>query len=455
MYKRLNPVPLLSYSVRYHKADAGVMVTASHNPPEYNGYKVYWSDGAQVTPPNDQNIINHYNKISDFGVIRYLDFESGVSKKLIHMVGDDVENSFFKDVLPYFINTDLCKSRGKELKIIYTPIHGSGKVPCSKMLDLLGLTNYKIVKEQELPDGNFPTVGSPNPENPSALAMAVELLKKDGADLVMGTDPDADRLGVALIHNKDVVYLTGNQMGTLMLHYILHNLNEKNKLPAQSYVIKTIVTTELQATIAEHYGVTVHNTLTGFKWICGKEREIEQKNPKAKFLFGTEESFGYLNHPFVRDKDAVTAVGLMGEMALWYKTKNMDLVDALDAIYDEFGFAYEDLLCLDYHGKEGAEKINRIMEQFRRANLKEICGEAVVKIQDYAKGVADLPKSNVLEYVMASGNKLLLRPSGTEPKIKFYILLQEKNGALSEKKKNAVARSKKIVEFIQKEAARA
>jgi len=466
IYSRLNPVPMLSFSVRHHKADAGVMITASHNPPEYNGYKAYWNDGSQVTSPHDKNIIEQYNAIVDLYSIKYLDYKIGLANGLIVEVGEDVEEVYFKTVMPYFINKELCHKHGTDLKIVYTPIHGTGRVPCCKLLNDLGLTNYKIVSEQAEPDGNFPTVTSPNPENASALKMAVELMKKENADIVMGTDPDADRLGVAISHKGEVHYLSGNQIGSLMLHYILTNLSHQHKLPENSYVIKTIVTTELQTKIAKHFGVNIYNTLTGFKWICGKVREKEQLDPKSKFLFGTEESFGYLNHPHARDKDAVTAVGLMGEMALWYKRQGMTLIDALNLIYDQFGFSHEDLLCLNYHGKEGAEKIIRIMKDFRSNPPQNIIGDEIKTIEDYQLQTItdnknnllsriDLPRSDVIGYVLASGDKVLLRPSGTEPKIKFYLLLSNKNGTLIEKKKQTSGKAAKIVKYLTERSEKA
>ena len=382
IYKRLNPVALLSFSVRYHKAHAGVMVTASHNPPEYNGYKAYWNDGCQVTPPNDQNIIDQYNSITDFNDIKYISIEDGEKKGLIHWVGEEVENEYFKSIYSKAINPKLCRERGSELSIVYTPIHGTGLIPCKRALEDLGLNNIHVVKEQASPNGNFPTVSSPNPENPEALELAVNLLKEKKADIAMGSDPDTDRLGVVISHKDELHYLNGNQIGLLMLHYILVNLREQNRMPDRPYYIKTIVTSELQSVVAKKFGVEVENTLTGFKWICGRLREIEESEPERNFLFGTEESFGYLNHDFCRDKDGISSLTLMAEMTLWYKTQDLTLIDALDKIYEEYGFSHETLLCLNYYGKEGAEKISRIMEYFRE-NSTEFAGEKVEEVEDY------------------------------------------------------------------------
>ncbi|MCO4792858.1 MAG: phospho-sugar mutase [Bacteriovoracaceae bacterium] len=462
IYKRLNPVSLLSFSTRHHKAQAGIMVTASHNPPEYNGYKVFWSDGSQVTPPNDKAIINFYQSV-EYSSIKIMDFEEGVTKGMIHWVGEDVENKYYDAIKSKIINPELCKERGKELKIVYTPIHGTGLYPCTRALDDMSLTNYLVVKEQAEPDHRFPTVSSPNPENPEALAMAVELMEKENADIVMGSDPDTDRLGVALKHEGRVQYINGNQIGVLMLHYILSNLKEQGKLPDNSYFVKTIVTTDLQKTIADDFGVETENTLTGFKWICGKVNQIEKDQPERNFLFGTEESFGYLNHDYVRDKDGVSSVTLMAEIALWYKTQGLNLFEALDKIYEKYGFSHETLLNLNYYGKDGADKIVRIMDNFRKMNPTEICGLKVTNFSDwkesYTKNLEtgdktkiDMPTSNVLGFEFENGSKFFLRPSGTEPKIKFYLLMKEEEGSLDEKKERAQKVTDSILDFIKKEA---
>lgn len=459
IYETLNPVCLLSFAIRHHQASAGVMVTASHNPPEYNGFKVYWSDGAQVTPPNDQNIISKYAEIKDYQSIKYIDFEEGIASNKIIWIGKIEEDAYFKMLEDYVIQPELCKTRGTELKLVYTPIHGTGLVPCSRVLDQMGLSNYHVVKEQAQPDKDFPTVESPNPENPMAMKLAVELMKSISADLAFGTDPDTDRLGVVLMHENEPYFLNGNQIGILMLHYMLTQLKEQGQMPDNPYFVKTIVTTPLQEVIAKHFDVEVENTLTGFKWICGRMKEIEDTQPNRNFLFGTEESFGYLNHEHIRDKDGVSSVALMAEVALWYKTQGLNLIQALDKIYDQFGFSYEDLLCLNYYGKEGADKISSIMQSFRNSSEKEICGETITLREDYninevvnyednSKKKLNLPISNVLGYHFASGNRLYLRPSGTEPKIKFYIMIQEVDGNLDEKKRNAKNKANDFLAYI-------
>ncbi len=463
IYERLNPVPLLSFSVRHHKAHAGVMVTASHNPPEYNGYKVYWSDGAQVTPPNDQNIIKNYYDIKDFSTISHIDFERGLEEGLIHWVGKDVEDAYFNITMPNCLRPELCKEKGKDLKIIFTPIHGTGLIPCSRVLNDMGLENFIVVPDQAEPDENFPTVKSPNPENPEALEKAVSLMKKENADIVFGTDPDTDRLGIALPYKGQVVYPNGNQIGLLMLNYILETKKEKNELPKNPYFINTIVTTPLQKVIANKFGVDTECTLTGFKWICSKMKQIEENEPHRNFVFSTEESFGYMNHNHVRDKDGVASVALMAEIALWYKTRGMNLIEALDELYEKFGYSKETLLCLNYYGKEGAEKIDRIMDRFRSTIKEKFQDDPIESIEDYEKGELynldtkssqkfDFPSSNVLCYNLKSGARICVRPSGTEPKIKFYIMINENSGPLEEKKKSAESKIEKALAFIKKQA---
>ncbi|WP_127714412.1 phospho-sugar mutase [Halobacteriovorax sp. HLS] len=460
IYKRLNPVPLLSFSVRHHKAQAGVMVTASHNPPEYNGYKVFWNDGAQVTPPNDMNIINNFLSISDFSTINTMDFEEGVSKGLIHWVGEDVENAYYDAIGSKTVRPQMCQEKGDKLNIVYTPIHGTGYLPCTTALKNIGFSNVQVVEEQKLPNQDFPTVSSPNPENPEALALAVKLMEDTGADIAMGTDPDTDRVGLAFKHDGEMVYLNGNQIGIVMLHYMLKSLQEQATMPSNPYFVKTIVTTPLQDVIAQSFGVEVENTLTGFKWICGKMNQIEKTNPERNFVFATEESFGYLNHEYVRDKDGVSSITLLSEICLYYKLKGMDLVDALDKIYEEYGFSHETLLNINYYGKEGSEKIARIMEDFRTYDEKTLCGDEISYLEDFKTQKSknftdltttklDLPSSNVLGFNFKNGTKVYMRPSGTEPKIKFYIMIQETEGTLDEKKARALAKTEEFLTFIK------
>lgn len=466
IYKRLNPVALVSHAIRHHHCSAGVMVTASHNPPEYNGFKVFWADGAQVTPPNDQNIINNFNAITDYGTIPYITFDEGTEKDMIEWIGEETENIYYQTILENSLGKEMTKKDGDHLKIVYTALHGTGLYPCTRALTDLGLTNILTVKEQDQPNGNFPTVSSPNPENAEALAMAVELMKNEKADIALGTDPDTDRVGIAFEHNGEVIYLNGNQIGLLMLHYILTMHKKKGTMPSRPYYVKTIVTTDLQAKVAESFGVDVENTLTGFKWICGRMKQIDETQPERNFVFATEESFGYLNHNKVRDKDGVASISLLCEIALYYKLQGKDLVDALDDIYEEYGFSNETLVSINYYGKEGAEKIIRIMENFRNFSDKEICGQTIETLSDYKNSTIksfassetmplDFIKSNVLGFKFTNGNKLFLRPSGTEPKIKFYIMIQEAEGTLEQKKSKANALASEIVKYVKTESEKA
>ena len=423
----------------------------------------YWNDGCQITAPTDKNIINNYNSITDFQTIKNMDFENAINDKLVEWVGENVENEYLKMINSKAINPKMCQEHSDKLKVVYTPIHGAGLIPCTKAFDDLGLTNYHVVAEQKEPHEDFPTVKSPNPENADALKLAVDLLKKTNSDVVFGSDPDADRIGVAVFHQKEIYYLSGNQIGSLLLNYVCENLTEQKRMPTNPYCVKTIVTTNLQAEIANHYGVKIENTLTGFKWICGLMRKIEISDPSRNFLFGTEESFGYLNHDQVRDKDGVSPIALLAEMSLWYKLKGMTLIDALDSLFEKFGFFDESLLNLNYHGADGESKIKRIMERFRSYSEKTFCGERIVITEDYltqkrknldenSETDIDLPQSNVLGLEFESNIKLLLRPSGTEPKIKFYLLIKDSNGTLEGRKERSKKKSETFFKFLTEES---
>jgi phosphoglucomutase len=461
IYKRLNPVALCSFAIRHHNCRAGVMVTASHNPPEYNGFKVFWADGAQVTPPNDGNVIEIFNSLNDYAALPRFDFDEGITKGLIEWLDEKTEDLYYENIRKECLRPELTQASGANLGIIYTALHGTGSYPCLKALRNIGLSNIISVPEQDKPDGSFPTVSSPNPENPEALAMAVELMKKQNADIVMGTDPDTDRVGVSLLHKGEVHYLNGNQIGLLMLNYILKTHKEKGTMPKNPYFVKTIVTTELQSTIAKSFGVSTENTLTGFKWICRRMAEIEKEDPSRSFVFATEESFGYLSHEYVRDKDGVSSIALMGEVALYYKERGMTLIDALDEIYEEHGFSQELLLSLNFYGVEGAEKIQRIMDNYRAYSDSNLSDEVITSLTDYQnlsiknfKTGETSPlgfsfKSNVLGFDFESGNKLFLRPSGTEPKIKFYITVAQREGDLEDKKRVAMQKAEAMVNIIK------
>lgn len=449
LFHTLTPTPMLSFAVRYFNAKCGVMITASHNPPIYNGFKAFWNDGAQVVPPVDREIISEYNKLTNWNEIKHMDFSEAVTKGLALWTDEKVDESFYQVIEKKVIqDIKLCKEHGSELGIVYTALHGSAEIPCEKIAKRLGLTNFYSIPEQAKPDGYFSTVKSPNPEDPKALAMAVDHMMKKNLDIVFGTDPDGDRLGVAVRHNNQAHFLNGNQIGALMIYYLFKTKSENNNLPENPLVIKSIVTSPIQNAIAESFGGTVLDTLTGFKWMAGLMRELEEKKSKYQFVFASEESFGYMPHNESRDKDGVSSMALMSEVALHFKLKGKTLIDALDEIYEKFGFYFESLVSQDYEGIVGAEKIKRIMEHFRNYPETHFAGEEIVEKEDYEASVGtnlktqetkkiSLPKSNVLSFTFASGNKLFLRPSGTEPKIKFYTMVREKNGTLLEKKKSA------------------
>ena len=463
IFREPMPVPLVSFAIRHHNCVAGVMITASHNPPEYNGYKVYWSDGTQVTPPRDEGIMGHFEARSDYSQAQWINFKEGFNRKIIEWVEESTERAYRDAIKTRSANWKSGHCRGRELKVIYTALHGTGDRMCRRALEDLGITDIVRVREQSSPDGNFPTVSSPNPENPEALKMAVDLMVEKEADIAMGTDPDTDRVGTAVMHNGKVIYPNGNQLGTLMLHYLLHNKKERGELGEKPYFVKTVVTTPLQEVVAKSFGVAVENTLTGFKWICHRMNTIEEESPERNFIFATEESFGYLHHPFVRDKDGVSSTALLAEMALWHKVRNKTLIDALNDIYREYGLSEEKQIALSWPGKEGAEKIQALMDRFRNRGEQPIAGQVVEVIEDYllsrktnvASGRTlnwDFPISNVLGFHLSEGVRLYLRPSGTEPKIKFYLMIHCQKGTLEEQKTRAKALMRKLSTFIHGEA---
>ena len=456
------PVALLSFCVRRYLACAGVMITASHNPAEYNGFKIYWSDGAQVTPPFDLGITDRYNGVEGFSHIRPMPFEEALSKSLVRWVDEEIEDDYIRTALAKSPNPELCRNHGGRIGVVYTALHGTGFSPCTKILKRAGFKRLTTIAEQDEPDGRFPTVASPNPEDPQALAMAVESMERQGADLAIGTDPDTDRVGAVCAHLGGRAYLSGNQIGALMLHYILSELSTKKAMPKRPYFLKSIVTTPLQEAIAEHFNVRTENTLTGFKWIGRRIGQIEKEQPESRFLFASEESFGYLHHDAVRDKDGVGSVALLCETALHHKVRGKSLVDALDSLYEEFGFFYDELLNFSYEGKEGAEKIGRIMDRFRADPSASLFGKTIEHREDYLEGATnffdgrtpeaiDLPRSNVIGYLFAGGDRLYLRPSGTEPKIKFYLTIRKGEGTLAERKRAAEASASSLASLIRTE----
>jgi phosphoglucomutase len=461
VFRELTPVPMLSFAIRHYQARAGIMITASHNPPIYNGFKAFWNDGAQVVPPTDKEIIAAYNDLTDWNDIKFMDFELAQSQQLAQWTDQNVNEAFYRVIEQQVIqDSELCQKHGGELSIVYTALHGTGQVPCTHVAKRLGFSKFHSIAEQAQPDGNFSTVKSPNPENPSAMALATDYMLKHKADLAYGTDPDCDRLGVVVNDNGNAAFLNGNQIAALMLYYIFSVKQAKQTLPKKPLVLKSIVTSPIQNAIVEHFGGEVEDTLTGFKWMAARIREHEEEATGYNFVFASEESFGYMPHAECRDKDGVSAVALMSEVALYYKRQGKNLIQALDEIYGQFGFYFESLLSLDYEGIEGSRKIQRIMDYFRQYPETHFAGEEIVAKEDYDAStsydlklqqnkIIRLPKSNVLSFSFASGNKLFLRPSGTEPKIKFYTMVRETTGELSHKKTNALKKVKQIEDQLK------
>lgn len=434
IFDELRPTPELSFAVRYLNCSIGIVITASHNPKEYNGYKVYGPDGGQVCIDMANDIIAEVNKIEDYSTIKAMDFDKAVNEKLIVELNGDVDTAFIDAVKRQVLRQDIINEYGKDLKVIFTPIHGTGNKPVRRALKEVGFENVKVVKEQENPDSNFSTVTYPNPEEKSVFNIAIEMAKKDGADLILGTDPDCDRVGVVVKDaNGKYFVLNGNQTGSLLVRYIIESLVDKNKLPSNPTIIKTIVTSELGAEIAKHYNVDCLNTLTGFKFIGEKMSEFEQTNEKT-FIMGYEESYGYLIGTHARDKDAVVASLIICEMAAYYKSKEMSLYEALVDTYEKFGYYKEDLKSLTLKGIEGIEKIKEIMNYFRTSNIKEIANIKIDKILDYKEGIDDLPKADVLKFILEDKTWIAVRPSGTEPKIKFYVGVNSDSHKKSDKK---------------------
>lgn len=426
IFEELRPTPEISYAIRKLGCQSGIMLTASHNPKEYNGYKAYWDDGAQVTPPHDKNIIAEVNKITNVDMIK---FEGG-NKSMIEMLGEKMDDMFIEDLSKILLSPETIK-QFHDIKIVYTPLHGTGGTILPKAMKAFGFTNFMMVPEQAVVSGDFPTVKSPNPEEPSAMAMAVELGKKVDADLVFATDPDADRFGAAIKDdNGEYLLINGNQIMLLLVYYIVTRWKELGKITGSEYTVRTIVTSSLVQTVSEKNGVEMFECYTGFKWIASVMRELEGKR---KYIGGGEESFGFLAEDFVRDKDSVSSAGLFGEIITWAKSKGKTPYQLLKDIYVEYGFSKEKGISIVRPGRTGAEEIEAIMKEFRANPLKEIAGSKVVMIKDYATLKAkdmcnneeftlEMPTtSNVLQYLTDDKTKVSIRPSGTEPKIKFYI----------------------------------
>ena len=425
LFDNLRPVPELSFSVRYLHATAGIMITASHNPPEYNGYKVYWSDGAQIVPPIDKGIID------EVSLIKTLNKNEAIEAGLLNYVGEEIDDAFINALKSSCLNPEIIKKEAKNVKIVYTPLHGAGNLPVQRILKELGFENVYVVPEQEKPDGDFPTVSYPNPEDPKAFELALKLAKEVDADVVLATDPDADRLGVfSKMSNGEYVSYTGNMSALLICEYELSQKKEKGIFPNNGAIITTVVSSELTKAIAENYGAKVFETLTGFKWIGEKIRKFEEEH-SYKYLFGFEESYGCLIAPHARDKDGISAVMALCEATAFYKNKGWSLWEQMIKIYEKYGYYREGQVSIVLKGADGAEEIKNKMAKMRSNPPTELAGLKVLEVRDYQEHVikkadgevseTDLPTSNVLYYELSNNSWCCVRPSGTEPKIKFYM----------------------------------
>lgn len=449
VFESLHPTPVLSFAVRHLGAQAGIMITASHNPPQYNGYKVYNEDGGQLPPKEADEVIRFVNQMDDELQIPVADIETLKAKGLLVMVGEDIDRAYQDKLKSISVNPDMIQQSGSDLKIVFTPLHGTAYKPVMDGFSNWGFHNVTVVKEQAEPDPNFSTVKLPNPEEHEAFELAIKYGTEINADLLLGTDPDADRVGVAVKNSEGkYIVLTGNQTGAILLHYLLTQKREKNQLPENGIVLKTIVTSEIGRAIAASFNLPTVDTLTGFKFIGEKIHEYE-KAQSHTFLFGYEESYGYLIGDFVRDKDAVQACLLAAEAALYYKRQGKTLYEALLDIYKTYGYYMEGLESLTLKGIQGAEKINTIMDTFRSHAPEAVAGTEVAIVEDYRSGVRHvrqsdtmeaiaLPSSNVLKYILNDGTWFCLRPSGTEPKIKFYFGVKGTSMHEAEEKLTAV-----------------
>ena len=433
VFESLRPTPELSYAVRKLGCIAGINITASHNPPEYNGYKVYWEDGAQITPPHDSGIMDEVKKVTDYAAVKTMEKDAAVAAGLYQVIGADIDDPYIAELKKLVLHQDCIDQVGKEMKIVYTPLHGTGNIPVRRVLKELGFENVYVVPEQELPDGEFPTVSYPNPEAAEAFELGLALGKKVDADLILATDPDADRLGVYVKDSKTGEYhcLTGNMSGCLIGDYVIGQKKELQGVPADGAFIRSIVSTNMADAIADYYGIQLIEVLTGFKFIGQKMLEFETKGT-GTYLFGMEESYGCLTGTYARDKDAIVASMTLCEAAAYYKTKNMTLWDAMLAMYERYGYYKDDVTSITLKGIEGLAKIQEIMNTLRENAPAEIGGYKVTKVRDYKKdSITDvatgavvptgLPSSNVLYYEMTDDAWVCVRPSGTEPKVKFYL----------------------------------
>jgi len=462
LFDRLRPTPELSFAVRHLQATAGVVITASHNPPEYNGFKAYWSDGVQVVPPHDKNIMEEVRRVGGFANVKTMDLDRAREQGLIRIIGRDVDEAFLERVQASCLDPDLCRQQGKTLKIVYTNLHGTGGTLIPEALRRRGFEHVIEVPEQAEPDGEFPTVRSPNPEEGEALTMGIELARREGADLVFGTDPDADRVGMAARGPDGEFHLiTGNQIAALLTYYICEQLKRKGTFPDNAVLVTTIVSGDMMKTIARAYGAEVIETLTGFKWIGEQVSRFEAEGapgaPSKTYIFGAEESYGYMPATFVRDKDAVTSVAYMADLAAAAAADGTGVYQLLQTLFQRFGYFAEGARSLVLKGADGAAKIQAMMDALRKDPPRAIGGIDVAAVADIQTGQNrdartgeiigrfDLPAGNVMLFTLEDGTRVIARPSGTEPKIKFYVLTREPADDLDKARATASARIDAII----------
>jgi len=455
LFESLRPTPMLSFAIRHLGCISGIVITASHNPPEYNGYKAYWKDGSQLAYPVDERVLEEVNAVSDYTTIKTMSEEDAAKQGLLNMIGQEVDDAYIEAVKQQSLNADAVKQQADDFCIVYTPLHGTGNLPVRRILKEVGFTNVNIVSQQELPDANFTTVASPNPEEPKAFTLALELANKLNADIVIATDPDADRLGVIVRHNGKYIMLNGNMTGVLLAEYVISQKQKQGVLPQNAAVVSTIVSTNMTKTICEHYNVRYEEVLTGFKYI-GERIKAYEESGEAQYVHGFEESYGALSGTHARDKDAVCATMLICEMAAYYKAQGKTLCDVLEDMYKKYGYYSEGLKSVTLKGLDGAEQIKKIMQRMRTEAPTEVSGIAINKIYDYKEGIIKnvvtgevsktaLPKSDVLYFEMTEDNWFCVRPSGTEPKIKLYFGVKKNSADEAEK---ALKRLTKDVEEI-------
>ena len=450
LFESLRPTPELSFSVRRLGCIAGIVITASHNPREYNGYKVYWEDGAQITPPHDKNILGEVALVEDFEQMKTMSYEQAVSEGFIKIIGKEIDDEYIAQLKKQNIHPEVITKAAKDIKIVYTPLHGTGNIPVRRVLKELGFENVYVVEKQEKPDGSFPTVAYPNPEDEKAWTLALELAKEKDADIVLATDPDADRLGVYAKDKKtgEYVSFTGNMSGALIAEYILREKKDKGELPKNAAIVETIVTTDMLKAIAKDYNVKLIEVLTGFKFI-GEQIKLFEQNNSYEYIFGMEESYGCLAGTYARDKDACVAVMMLCEVAAYYKLKGMTLCDAMQDMYEKYGYYKEGLSTITKKGMDGIARIENMMREKRENPIQTIGGFKVLKMRDYLidevkdmvtgeKSSTGLPKSNVLYYELENNAWCCVRPSGTEPKIKFYYGVKGEDISDAVKKLEAV-----------------